>query len=221
MRRLFVGTIVLALASIACVAQAGDQLNNFSSEPSHQCNPAGTWYGGSNSQFAYQFTITPVAEPLGIGRYNTMAQQALDLPALGLVAATSWTGTMEKRGATYKAYIMAMYKLTPEFAALVGADPALPEVDVVRGHIKLVDCNTLTASWNVYYVYFNFDAVAGDKVPFVTAPDIDVLGGAGEIVETYHRLSSDCPTCSADGNVQTGSFPSAVESRKSRVPTKR
>lgn len=221
MRRLFVALLVLITASMTCFAQAGDQLGNFSSGPSRHCNPAGTWYGGSDPHYAYQFIITPVGEPVAMGRYNTMAQQALDLPALGIVAATNWTGTMELKGSTYQAHIMAMYKLTPETAASVGADPELPEVDVVRGHIELVDCNTLTATWDVYYVYFNFDAVAGDKIPFVTAPDIDVLGGAAQIVETYHRLPSNCPICTATGNSATGSFSRAVESRKSRLPTRR
>lgn len=222
MRRSLIGIILLLVASTVCLAQAGDQLNSFSSELPRGCNLAGTWIGGSDPQFAYQVTLTPVAALLGTGGYSIVAQQALDWSALGIIDASNWTGMIERTGpGAFRVYMMSMYRLAPETAAAVGADPALPEVDAVRGHVKFLDCDTLTIAWDVYYVYFGFDAVAANKVPFVTPPDFDVLGGTNQITETYHRLPRNCPVCSAGQNVGMATFANPIESRKSRVPGKR
>ena len=184
--------------------------------PARSCDLAGTWYGGSDPHWPYQLSISPSAG----GGYTTVALQTQDWLALGYTDATAWTGSIKKSGRNYMTYVMSMYHLTAEMAASVGADPTLPEVDVAIGRVDFAACNTLTITWTVYYIYFNFNTPAGDKIPFVTPPDIDYLGGS-KIFETYHRLPSACPLCKTTPSIGESSFPNAFEPRTSRVTPKK
>lgn len=165
------------------------------------CEISGTWYGGSDPTFQYLWTISPMAG----GRYNSVIQPGFDNRPFGYITWTSWTGELLKIDArTYDGYAMSYWVWDPAAAAAAGVDATLPEVDIVRGRVQLIDCNTLTNSIDVYAAYFSFTP---PKIPFVTPPDVDWLQflnpGVTTLVETYHRMPTACPACP---------FPAAVSS---------
>lgn len=205
-------TLAAALLLVASAAMA---------EPGHPqgtCDLTGTWYGGSNPYIAFQLDVSRMAD----GGYNLTAQQALKWPDFGVYSTTGWTGSIERSGRHYKSRLMVLYRLTEEAAGSLGVDPGLPEADAVAGRVEFVDCDTLKFTWNVYYVYYNFDAIAGDRIPFVTTPDIDIIALlGGPLEETYHRLPSARPGCGTTGNAGKSSFSGMLEPRTSRVPPRR
>ena len=183
-RHFLSATILILIISVPGFAQGAG----------NSCDLSGTWYGGSDPHFQYLSTLSS----MGAGRYSSTYQLAADVHPFGYVARTTWTGEAFKTGPrTYEQYAMSYWIWDPaaaaEFGQLMGItiDPTLPEVDIVRGRLELVDCNTLTNTIDVYAAYFNFTP---DKAPFVTTPDIDFLVG-GSIVETYHRMPLACPEC--------------------------
>lgn len=166
---------------------------SFAGSTGKSCDLSGTWYGGSDPQFQYLWVISSV----GDGRFSSNIQLAADVHPFGYVAWSSWSADLQQISRkTYKVYGMS-YWIWDATAAAGGPfpgitiDPSLPEVDIVRSRVELVDCNTLTNTIDVYAAYFNFTP---DKIPFVTAPDVDFLAGA-TIVETYHRMPMACPKC--------------------------
>ncbi len=182
------------------------------------CDFTGVWYGGSNPYIAWQLDVGRTAD----GQYSVSFHQALKWADFGAYSTTGFAGRIGKLGHHYQAYGMGMYRLTEEAADSLGVDPGLPEMDVVSGRVELLACDTLKFTWNVYYVYYNFDAVAGDKIPFVTPPDLDIIALiGGPLEETYHRLAPGAPACGATGIANRSSVPAALEPRTSRVPPRR
>ena len=137
------------------------------------CDISGTWYGGSDPQYQYLWSLTPV----GAGRYFSSIQNGYDVRPFGMAAATTWVGEAIKSGdKTFDASLMAYW--------IPNVPGALPEVDIVHSRVKFIDCDTFTATIDVFGAYFSFTP---DRTPFVTPVDLDFLGG-GTIVETYHRM---------------------------------
>lgn len=208
-------------AVLTLIAAVVLSVSAAAAEPDHlqkTCDLTGTWYGGSNPYIAWQLHISRTAD----GGYSASFQQALKWADFGVYSTTGFAGRIEKSGRQFKASAMGMYRLTEEAADSLGVDPGLPEVDVVSGRAEFLTCDTLKFTWNVYYVYYNFDAVAGDKIPFVTPPDIDIIALAGgPLEETYHRLSPPRPTCGAAESTGMSSLSNVLEPRTSRVPPRR
>ena len=156
------------------------------------CNPTGTWIGGSDPQApTYQMTFVPT----GAGRYAMTAQY---IPDPGLYS-SMFTGELIKNGAqTYKAYIIATY--TQE------------ELDAAYSQGVMLDCDTIQFTYTWLGVYL---PITGDKIPFVTQPEIEVIRdflGGDPIVETYHRVSADhCPACEM-GSLAAAGMSNAVPS---------
>ena len=116
------------------------------------------------------------------------AQNGYDVRPIppGYVAATAWVGeTAKSGGRTFDSYLMSYWLWDPAAAAEAGLDRSLPEVDIVHSRIRFIDCDTFTATIDVFGAYFAFTP---DKTPFVTPPDADYLFGGPPIVETYHRM---------------------------------
>jgi hypothetical protein len=172
-RPLLFAAAILLLLSVPGVAQGlGDN-----------CDLSGTWYGGSDPHFQYLWSNTPV----GAGRYYSSIQLGFDYHQLGYVHATPWAGETIKTGSkTFDVYGISYWLWDPAAAALFdpGIDPSLPEVDIVRSRVTLIDCNTMTNTVDVYGAYFNFTP---GTTPFVTPVDMDFLPN-GPITETYHRM---------------------------------
>jgi hypothetical protein len=206
MRNRAVLLVVLAFASLAVVVPCGAQGVGKS------CDISGTWYGGSDPAFQYLWTITPT----GAGRYSVLYQPGFDNRPFGYVTWTTWAGEVVKIDArTYDAYGMSYWVWAPG-AAPAGVDETLPEVDIVHSRVQLIDCNTLTASLDVYAGYFSFTPA---KTPFVTPPDIDwlqILYGGATVVETYHRMPT---TLAPLPPAATAGVTGAAASKPTRPPT--
>ena len=164
------------------------------------CDPSGTWFGGSDKHTPYIMTFSPIAE----GRYSAFGQQAIETSLTGYTNITHWTGEIRLNGETGKYQWVGMSFWTwpqelpaaaKEFADALGItiDPTLPELDYARGQMRFLDCNTYQISYDVIGAFENFDITAG-RTPFVTTPDINFLAlyGVSEIVETYHRMPTTC-----------------------------
>lgn len=172
-RSMLIGTAVFLAIAIPGFAQ-GVGTN---------CDISGTWYGGSDPNTPYLWTMTPMAG----GRYSSVAQQAFPFSLMPQYAGvTNWSIDVNKLNAReYEAYGMSYWVY--RWADL--NQPQLPELDVVRSHIQFVDCNTIKNTIDVFVVYFAFDSAT--MTPFVTPADVDVLAEFNDgapIVETYHRM---------------------------------
>jgi hypothetical protein len=203
-RSLLLGAVILLLFSIPGFAQGVGT----------SCDISGTWYGGSDPAYQYLWTISPMAG----GRYNSLVQPGFDNRPFGYITWSNWSGEILKIDArTYDQYAMSYFVWAPG-SAPEGVDGTLPEVDIVRSRIRLVDCNTLTNSIDVYAGYYNFTP---EKTPFVTPVDFDFLAG-GVLVETYHRMPTACPACPFPAAVSSATAAMMPKSLKpsSRPPTK-
>jgi hypothetical protein len=139
----------------------------------NNCDISGTWYGGSDPQYQYLWSLTPV----GAGRYYSSIQNGYDVRPFGMAAASAWVGEAIKSGhKTFDTYLMSYW--IPDVAG------ALPEVDIVHSRVEFIDCNTFTSTIDVFGAYYSFTPA---RTPFVTPLDLDFLAG-GVIVETYHRM---------------------------------
>ncbi len=159
------------------------------------CDISGTWYGGNDPAFQYLWTISPMAG----GRYSSVVQPGFDNHPFGYITWSTWSGELIKINArTYDQQAMSYWVWDLQKPELLppGVNPTLPEVDIVRSRVKLLDCNTLTNTIDVYAGYYNFTP---EKIPFVTPADVDYLRvlypGITTLVETYHRMPTACPTC--------------------------
>jgi hypothetical protein len=207
LRSLLLGTAVFLAIAVPAFAQG----------VGNNCDISGTWYGGSDPASPYLWTITPMAG----GRYSSVAQQAYPFSLIPQYAGTTnWSiDIMKVNARKYEGYGMSywVYRWT-------GLDqPQLPELDVVRSRLRLVDCNTIENTIDVFVVYFSFDSMS--MTPFVTPPDLDILAEYTEgepIVETYRRMPTSCPACpfpSASGAAaQMPARQSAHPVPKRRIP---
>lgn len=161
--------VFLALAGTA-FAQGGGK----------SCDINGTWYGGSDDNFQYLWTISPISD----GRHSVVVQGALDFRQWGYTYWTTFSGEITKTGARdYESHAMS-YLVWDPAAVPDGVDPKVPEVDIEHSRIRFPDCNTMIATFDVYGGYPNFTS---QVTPFVTPLVWDYLGGE-KIVETYHRM---------------------------------
>jgi hypothetical protein len=170
---------ILVFATVAVAVPCGAQGVGAS------CDISGTWYGGSNPNWPYLWTITP----MGGGRYSSIAANAYPTSQLpGYNSTTNWSIELLKVDArTFDAYGMSYFVY--QWADINTGE--LPEVDIAQP-ARHVDCNTMVSTIDVYAFYWRFDSVS--MTPFVTPPDFDVLAG-NVLVETYHRMPTACPAC--------------------------
>jgi hypothetical protein len=178
-------SVFIGIAVLLAVAAPG-----FAQGAGTNCDISGTWYGGSDPNTPYIWTITPMVG----GRYSSVAQQAYPFTLIPEYAGTTnWAIDIMKLNARdFESYGMSYWIYRWE-----GLDqPQLPELDVVRSRLRLVDCNTIENTIDAFAVYFHFDLTS--MTPFVTPPDLDILAeftGGSPIVETYHRMPTSCPAC--------------------------
>ena len=178
-------SVLISIAVLLAAAVPG-----FAQGAGTNCDIAGTWYGGSDPNTPYIWTITPMVG----GRYSSVAQQAYPFSLIAEYAGTTnWAIDITKLNARdYESYGMSYW--TYRWA---GTDqPQLPELDIVRSRLRLVDCNTIENTIDAFAVYFHFNSTS--MTPFVTPPDLDLLElftGGDPIVETYHRMPTSCPAC--------------------------
>lgn len=187
-RQILLAILVLLAVAVAipCSAQGVGK----------SCDISGTWYGGSDPAFQYLWTITP----LNAGRYSSVTQPGFDNRPFGYITWTNWTGEITRVDArTYDSYGMSYWVWAPG-AAPDGVNAALPEVDIVHSRLRLVDCNTMTSTIDLYAGYFSFTP---EKTPFVTPPDVDWLQvlypGVTTLMETYHRMPTTLRFSTAGG----------------------
>lgn len=186
-RRTLLMFLVIVLAGIPCLAQGAGR----------NCEPTGTWLGGSDPGGVpgYHLTITKEAA----GRYLVVYQSVYD-PGTHF---TIWTGELlqEPNARIYSQYAASTYFITQEIADFylenfgIQVDPGTIEADGIYTHALMLDCNTIqsTITWFGWYV-----PITAAKIPFVTQPEIEVIRDifAGQpIVEVYHRVGPDCPIC--------------------------
>jgi hypothetical protein len=179
-RSVLIGTAVALAIAVPGFAQGAG----------NDCDISGSWYGGSDPASPYLWTMTPMVA----GRYSSVAQQAFPFSLMPQYAGTTnWSIDIRKINAReYEAYGMSYW--TYRWAGL--DQPQLPELDIVRSRLRLVNCNTIENTIDVFVVYFAFDSTS--MTPFVTPPDLDILAeftGGNPIVETYHRMPTSCPAC--------------------------
>jgi hypothetical protein len=168
--------VVLVLSALAFAVPAGAQGLGSG------CDISGTWFGGSEGQPPYQFTIWPI----GAGRYGALAQPAIGVPARADGAWTNWTGELVKKGQRFDSYMIQFWVSAPTAEAPDG----VAEIDAVHSRMQFIDCNTIKNTIDVYGVYVPYTP---DVVPFVDPFDFDIMAwlaelGVTEIEETYHRM---------------------------------
>ena len=185
-----VGRLAVAVLLVALVVPCA-----WAQGPGKGCDVTGTWQNG-----AYIVTITPMTA----GRYYFASQFNFDPKGAAYASVTNWVGEMVKsRAGVYDIYVTsyATWK-TPEAAAESAAalgvpvDWRYPEIDAVRSHVRLDDCNTMSNVIDAFFLYFPTEG-SPEKIPFVTAPDVDFLAflGIPALPETYHRVPATCPAC--------------------------
>jgi len=172
---------VIVLTAIACFGQ--NALNT------RWCDPAGTWYGGSDMATPYKLVIAPT----GILRYSVNFQLALDYNSVGILNWTDWTGEMSLgRAQKYDVYTVAFYVLGPDAANQMGGSL---DMDAAHSTIEFVNgCNTIQNTVDTYVGYIPWTE---SKIPFSTTPDWNYLQmvGVQTIVEKYYRMPTACPNC--------------------------
>ena len=177
MRTRGVAVVLLVLSALAFAVPAGAQGLGSG------CDISGTWFGGSEGQPPYQFTIWPI----GAGRYGAMAQPAIGVPARADGAWTNWTGELVKKDRLFDSYMIQFWVSAPTAEAPDG----VRELDAVHSRMQLIDCNTIKNTVDVYGVYVPYTP---DVVPFVDPFVFDIMAwlaaefGMTEIEETYHRM---------------------------------
>ena len=181
---LFVITLLVMVATNA-FAQQGK---------GNECTPAGVWYGGS--VVAYSLTITQSGPA---GNYVTYGEGMYKTSIL----ATGYSATLQKIGNKYEGAGMALETSSPEY---LNPPPfkTLPDLAAAWFSIEMVDCNTIKNTIPFFGMYFGASIwqpgtpwsgvnwLSSGKVPFVDAPDLDLIpiltGAMKPIVETYHRV---------------------------------
>jgi hypothetical protein len=141
-----------------------------------QCNPTGTWYGGS--EWKYVLTITPNEA----NSYVVEFREAYNLEPFGYSNGSAWSGQMVRRGArNFELRALAMYAFPSD-----GVTPPSTELDLIHGTMRLKDaCDTIVHTIDVYGAYVPY---TDETEPFVTEVDVDYLPGEGTLVEIYHRM---------------------------------
>jgi hypothetical protein len=158
--------LVTALMAVPSVAQGfGDE-----------CNPVGTWFGGSDSSSS-KYLLNIQAGPAG--RYTvTYHLGFIPIPAIPRIS--SYVGEMVKTNNKFVVYSLALANFSP-VPALLGGPP--PNIFAVRAQMEFEECNTLKSTIDFIGVYS-----WGDKVPFLDLPDNSASLGT----ESYRRMPTTC-----------------------------
>ncbi len=141
------------------------------------CNPAGTWYGGSGP-FKYLLTIIPTEG----NRYAVIFEGTYSLAAsaFGFAVSTRYTGELIRKADHLKLNAMGIHNTS----GTAPVNPATLHIWAITQTGGFSDCDTLqmTDDFAGGYLW------TSNKVPLKDAPDYVVL--ASPLVETYHRLPS-------------------------------
>jgi hypothetical protein len=174
-----ISSIVFAfcLAAVTCLAQGAAPAN---------CGLEGAWYGGApDAGFPYYQAF--IASQGG-DRYSAIFEYgaAVTPPYLNW---TQWKGDLvKKHGKSYAALIFQMLQFDPLSPLLPpGVDPNLPEIDFIHvDHMEFIDCNTISITYDKWYVYYNF---TNDIKPLQEPPWPGYIWIIDPpIVEVYHRI---------------------------------
>jgi len=164
MRIVSVLILVITLIAIPCGAQG------FGNE----CNPVGTWFGGSDSSSA-KYLLRITAGPAG--RY-TVTYYIGFTPAISRLS--PWSGDMVKSKDGYVVYSIAL----ANFASVPPpAGGAPPDIWAVRARMTFDGCDTLKSTLDFFGGY-KWDT----KVPFLDPPDYSGTIGT----ESYRRMPTTC-----------------------------
>ncbi len=139
------------------------------------CNPAGTWYGGS-APFKYLLTIIPTEG----NRYAVIYDSTYSLAPAGYAVSTRYTGELIRKADHLKINAMAIHNLSGTYPV----NPSTLHIWALSQSGGFTDCDTLQMTDEVAAGYFWTSA----KVPLKDAPDWVIL--SSPLVETYHRLPS-------------------------------
>lgn len=181
---------LLLVFALPLVAQESS-VANPAPQGTANCEPAGTWFGGSQPFNPYMMTISAGNG----GRYTVDWQLIVPaVPFEGYLGISHWSGELVRIDpGRYEAWAILYAVYDPVLAEEYGIDPSLPELDYVHGYLEFSDCNTMTNVIDVYNWYVNFDHTKG-MVPFVTEPDVVVLEDGATIDEVYYRMPTKGPT---------------------------
>ena len=157
---LLIVIIVIAIVSLPCAAQG------FGND----CNPVGTWYGGSDATPGMKYLLRITAGPAG--RYAVTYELGFvpKIPRL-----SPYSGEMVKTPKGFVVYSLALANL------VLGGPP--PDIWAVRAQMEFEGCDTLKSTIDFIGLY-----KWGDKVPFLDVPDTFAPLGT----ETYRRMPTTC-----------------------------
>ncbi len=162
MRVIGVLLLVIALLAVPSVAQGfGDE-----------CNPVGTWYGGSDSS-SEKYLLNIQAGPAG--RY-TVTYHLGFIPSVPRIS--SYVGQMVKENNRFVAYSLALGNLSSK-----GGVP--PDIFAVRSEMVFDGCDTLKSPIDFIGGYSGY---TWGRVPFQDLPDYMVPLGT----ESYRRMPTTC-----------------------------
>ncbi len=168
------GKKILLLGAIVAFAGA---LNAGAQGFRTDCNPAGTWYGGS-TPFKYLLTIIPTEG----NRYSVTYDSTYSLAAsaFGFAVSTRYTGELIRKADQLKLNAMAIHNLN----GTAPVNPSTLHIWAITQTGGFTDCDTLqmTDDFAAGYLW------ASNKVPLKDVPDYLIL--SSPLVETYHRLPS-------------------------------
>lgn len=164
-KSIFSVVIVLFIGAVLASAQG------FRSE----CNPAGTWYGGS-IPFKYLLTIIPTEG----NRYTVVYDSTYSLTAAGFAVSTRYTGELIRRADDLKLNAMAIHNTSSTYPV----NPSTLQIWAIAQTGKFTDCDTLQMTDDVAAAYL----WTSNKIPLKDAPDYLIL--SSPLIETYHRLPS-------------------------------
>lgn len=165
MRNTILLAALIAISALPCLAQG------FGNE----CNPVGTWYGGSDATAGMKYLLRITAGPAG--RYAVTYELGF-IPKIPRIS--SYSGEMVKTPDGYVVYSLAL-------ANLVSTPPPLggppPQIWAVRANMQFEGCDTLKSTIDFIGLY-NWS----DNVPFLDAPDVSAPLGT----ESYRRMPTTC-----------------------------
>ena len=165
MRNISLLIIVITIVAVSCIAQG------FGNE----CNPVGTWYGGSDASAGMKYLLRITAGPAG--RY-TVTYELGFVPKIARLS--PYSGEMVKTLDGFVVYSLALANLDPTPPPLGG--PA-PDIWAVRAQMRFEGCDTLKSTIDFIGIY-----KWGVKVPFVDVPDASAPLGT----ESYRRMPTTC-----------------------------
>ena len=168
---------VLCIATVFCLAQGAAPA---------KCSLDGTWYGGApEAGFPYYQVLI---SSRGGDRYSLVAEYgaAVTPPYLNW---TQWKGDLAKNHAeNYTGLLFQMLQFDPLSPGLPpGVDPNLPEIDFIYiNNLEFIDCNTISITYDRWYVYYNFTNDIKPLQPPQWPGYIWIIDPP--LVEVYHRI---------------------------------